>query len=363
MKTITCIEDLRTLARRRVPRAFFDYADSGSYSEETLRANRADLEHIKLRQRVLVDVSDAQPCHDDPRSEGRRAICAGADRADAACSTATARSSRRKRPMTPASRTRCRRCRSARSRTSRRRRAEPFWFQLYVIKDRGFSKDILARAAQAKCSALVLTVDLQVLGQRHTRHQERHDGAAGNPLENIIDIATKPAWAWSILKGKRKTFGNLAGHVKGMENVNSLAHLDPGAVRSGALLEGRRVDQEHLAGQADPQGHSRRRRRQDRGQARRRRHRGVEPWRPPARRRAVVDLGAAGGRRRGRRRHRSAVRRRHPHRRRRHARAGARRARLPDRPRLCLRPRRRRAGRRRQGDRHPQEGARASPWR
>ena len=100
---------------------------------------------------------------------------------------------------------------------------KPFWFQLYVIRDRGFSKDILSRAVAAKCSALVLTVDLQVLGQRH---KDIKNGMTVPPeirLKNIIDIATKPAWALSILKGKRKTFGNLAGHVKGMEDVNSLS--------------------------------------------------------------------------------------------------------------------------------------------
>jgi L-lactate dehydrogenase (cytochrome) len=100
---------------------------------------------------------------------------------------------------------------------------KPFWFQLYVIKDRGFSKDILSRAVTAKCSALVLTVDLQVLGQRH---RDIKNGMTVPPeirLKNIIDVATKPAWAWSILNGKRKTFGNLAGHVQGMDNVNSLA--------------------------------------------------------------------------------------------------------------------------------------------
>jgi L-lactate dehydrogenase (cytochrome) len=100
---------------------------------------------------------------------------------------------------------------------------KPFWFQLYVIKDRGFSKAILERAAAAKCSALVLTVDLQVLGQRH---RDIKNGMTVPPeirIKNILDIATKPAWAWSILNGKRKTFGNLAGHVKGMDNVNSLA--------------------------------------------------------------------------------------------------------------------------------------------
>jgi L-lactate dehydrogenase (cytochrome) len=99
----------------------------------------------------------------------------------------------------------------------------PFWFQLYVIRDRGFSKDILARATNAGCSALVLTVDLQVLGQRH---RDIKNGMTVPPeiqLNNVIDIASKPAWAFSILRGKSKTFGNLAGHVKGMEGVTSLA--------------------------------------------------------------------------------------------------------------------------------------------
>jgi L-lactate dehydrogenase (cytochrome) len=100
---------------------------------------------------------------------------------------------------------------------------KPFWFQLYVMKDRGFSRALVERAAAAKCSALVLTIDLQVLGQRHA---DVHNGLTVPPeirLRNIIDIATKPAWALSALRGKRKTFGNLAGHIKGMENVNSLA--------------------------------------------------------------------------------------------------------------------------------------------
>ena len=233
---------------------------------------------------------------------------------------------------------------------------KPFWFQLYVIKDRGFSKDILGRATAAKCNALVLTVDLQVLGQRH---RDIKNGMTVPPeirIKNIIDIATKPAWAWSVLKGKRKTFGNLAGHVKGMENVNSLAawtrvQFDPAlnwkdvewikSIWPGKLI---------LKGILDADDA-----------------------------RTAVKLGADaivvsnhGGRqldgapssisalprdrRRGRLRHRGPVRRRHPHRRRRHARAGARRARLHDRPRLCLGARRRRAGRRRQGDRHPREG-------
>jgi L-lactate dehydrogenase (cytochrome) len=100
---------------------------------------------------------------------------------------------------------------------------KPFWFQLYVIRDRSFSKDILARAANAKCNVLVLTVDLQVLGQRH---RDIKNGMTVPPeirVKNVLDIATKPAWVWSILNGKSKTFGNLAGHVKGMENVTQLS--------------------------------------------------------------------------------------------------------------------------------------------
>ena len=100
---------------------------------------------------------------------------------------------------------------------------KPFWFQVYVIRDRGFIRELIARAAAAKCSALVLTLDLQILGQRHCDIKNGMTVPPEIKLKNVIDIATKPAWALSILKGKRKTFGNLAGHVKGMENVNSLA--------------------------------------------------------------------------------------------------------------------------------------------
>src|SRR5438876_2093115 len=100
---------------------------------------------------------------------------------------------------------------------------KPFWFQLYVMKDRGFIRALIERAAAAKCSALVLTVDLQVLGQRHCDVRNGMTVPPQIKLANVIDIATKPAWALSILRGKRKTFGNLAGHVRGMENVNSLA--------------------------------------------------------------------------------------------------------------------------------------------
>jgi L-lactate dehydrogenase (cytochrome) len=222
MKTVTCIEDLRVLARRKVPRAFFDYADSGSYSEETLRANRADLEHIKLRQRVMVDVSERSLTTaiigqkvSAPFALAPIGLC-GLQHGDGEILSAQAANDAGI-PFILSTMSICSIEQVAEA-TGR-----PFWFQLYVIRDRGFSKDILARAANAGCSALVLTVDLQVLGQRH---RDIKNGMTVPPeirLNNVIDIASKPAWAFSILRGKSKTFGNLAGHVKGMEGVTSLA--------------------------------------------------------------------------------------------------------------------------------------------
>ena len=231
MKHITCIEDLRQLARRKVPRAFFDYAEAGSYNEETLRANRADLEGIKLRQRVLVDVSARSLATTivGQKVSAPFALApiglAGMQHGDGEILSARA-ANEAGIPFTLSTMSICSIEDVAEA------TGKPFWFQLYVIRDRGFSKDILARAIAAKCSALVLTVDLQVLGQRH---RDIKNGMTVPPeirLKNIIDVATKPAWAWSILNGKRKTFGNLAGHVKGMDNVNQLAkwvgdQLDP----------------------------------------------------------------------------------------------------------------------------------------
>src|SRR5215467_709251 len=222
MKTVTCIDDLRALARSRVPKAFFDYADGGSYNEETLRANRADLETIKLRQRVMVDVSERSLATtivgqkvSAPFALAPIGLC-GMQYGDGEILSAQA-AEEANIPFIL----------STMSINSIEQVAEatakPFWFQLYVIRDRGFSKDILSRAAKAGCSALVLTVDLQVLGQRH---RDVRNGMTVPPeirLKNVIDIATKPSWAVSILRGKSKTFGNLAGHVRGMGDVTSLA--------------------------------------------------------------------------------------------------------------------------------------------
>ena len=221
-KSITSIDDLRTLARRRVPRAFFDYADSGSYGEYTLRANRADLEAIKLRQRVLVDVSERSLSTTIlgqkialPFALAPIGLC-GMQHGDGEILAAEA-AHEAGIPFTLSTMSICSIEHVAEA-TGR-----PFWFQLYVIRDRGFSKQLMDRALAAKVNTLVLTVDLQVLGQRH---RDVKNGMTVPPefrIKNVIDIATKPAWAWSVLKGKSKTFGNISGHVPGMENVNSLA--------------------------------------------------------------------------------------------------------------------------------------------
>src|SRR5580692_11511115 len=222
MKHITCIEDLRQVHKRKVPKAFFDYADRGSYTEETMRANRDDLQQIKLRQRILVDVSkrdlsttilgepSALPLILAPvgltgmqHGDGEILACRAAQAAGI--------------PYTLSTMSIC----SIEDVAAAVEK--PFWFQLYVMKDRGYIRSLIERAAAAKCSALVLTVDLQVIGQRH---RDIKNGMSVPPeirLSNLLDIATKPGWALGVLNGKRKTFGNIAGHYPGMSNVTVLS--------------------------------------------------------------------------------------------------------------------------------------------
>ena len=222
MKNMMCIEDLRQAARRRVPRAFFDYAEAGSYSEETLRANRAEMEQIKFCQRVLVDVSQrdasttilgekvALPIALSPvamtglmHGNGEILACRAAHAAGI--------------PYTLSTMSICS-IEDVAGAVDK-----PFWFQLYVMRDRGFVRSLIERAAAARCSALVLTVDLQVLGQRHADTRNGLSVPPSLKIRNLINMAIKPGWVYSVLSGKRWTFGNLAGHVKGMEGVKSLA--------------------------------------------------------------------------------------------------------------------------------------------
>ena len=222
MKHVTSIDDLRTLAQRRVPRAFFEYADHGSYSQSTLRANRTDLEALKLRQRVGIDVDSrslATTVAGEPISlplvlapvgllgmqhgDGEIRACRAAQTAGIPFTLSTMSIDSIEDVAAAVE--------------------QPFWFQLYVMRDRGFVRELIERARAAECSVLMPTLDLNILGQRHCDVKNGMTVPPEITLANVLDIATKPAWAWGIARGKRKTFGNLAGHVGGMEGVTSLA--------------------------------------------------------------------------------------------------------------------------------------------
>jgi L-lactate dehydrogenase (cytochrome) len=222
MKHITCIEDLRQLHKRRVPKAFFDYADRGSYTEDTLRANHDDLQQIKFRQRILVDVSRrdlSTTILGEPAALPLILAPVGllgmqhGDGEILACRAAQAAGI----PFTQSTMSICSIEDIAAAVD------KPFWFQLYVMKDRGFIKSLLERAIAAKCSALVLTVDLQVIGQRH---QDIKNGMSVPPewtVSKFFDFATKPAWVSGVLRGKRRTFGNLVGHLRGTDDITALS--------------------------------------------------------------------------------------------------------------------------------------------
>jgi L-lactate dehydrogenase (cytochrome) len=221
MKHITCIEDLRLLHKKKVPKAFFDYCDRGSYTEDTLRANVSDLQDIKFRQRILVDVSRRDLTTTILGEPAKLPLIlapvglTGMQYGDGeihACRAAQAAGI----PYTLSTMSIC----SIEDVAANVEK--PFWFQLYVMKDRGFIKALIERAIAAKCSALVLTVDLQVIGQRHA---DIKNGMAVPPewsVSKFVDFASKPGWVSGVLRGKRRTFGNIAGHIKGMEGVTEL---------------------------------------------------------------------------------------------------------------------------------------------
>ena len=222
MKHITCIEDLRELHKRRVPKAFFDYADRGSYAEQTLRANRDDLQDIKFRQRILVDVSKrdlSTTIIGEPATLPLILAPVGllgmqhGDGEIHACRAAQAAGI----PFTQSTMSIC----SIEDIAAAV--GKPFWFQLYVMKDRGFIKSLIERAIAAKCSALVLTVDLQVIGQRHADIKNGMTVPPEWSLSKLFDFATKPAWVAGVLRGKRRTFGNLVGHLKGTDDITALS--------------------------------------------------------------------------------------------------------------------------------------------
>lgn len=223
LSKITCIEDLRVIAKRRVPRMFYDYADSGSYTEGTYRANEQDFQKIKLRQRVAVNMEGrstrttmigqdvAMPVAIAPTG------LTGMQHADGEILAAKA-AKEFGIPFTLSTMSICS-LEDIAEHTDR----HPFWFQLYVMRDKAFMERLIDRAKAANCSALQLTLDLQILGQRH---KDIKNGLSTPPkptLKNLINLATKPRWCLGMLGTKRRSFGNIVGHVDGVEDMSSLS--------------------------------------------------------------------------------------------------------------------------------------------
>ena len=222
MPVVTCIEDLRQLARKRVARAIFDYVDRGSYSEATLHANRADLELLTLRQRVGIDVERRSTRVTMAGHEAAMPVAlaptglTGLNWADGEILAARA-AERFGVPFTLSTMSIC----SIEDVAAAVRK--PFWFQLYVMRDRGFAASLIERAKKAKCSALVLTLDLQIQGQRH---QDIKNGLAVPPVltwGTALDILRKPGWALNVLRGKRRSFGNLEGRIPDAKDLTTLS--------------------------------------------------------------------------------------------------------------------------------------------
>lgn len=223
MPVVTTIEDLRRLAERRVPRMFYDYADSGSWTESTYRWNESDFQPIKLRQRVAVNMEGRSLAATMAGQEVSMPVAiaptglTGMQHADGEILAARAAKAAGV-PFTLSTMSICS-IEDVADGTGR----HPFWFQLYVMRDRGFIESLIDRAKEAGCSALVVTLDLQVLGQRH---KDVRNGLSAPPkltLANIANMMTKPRWCLGMLGTKRHQFGNIVGHVKGVEDMGSLA--------------------------------------------------------------------------------------------------------------------------------------------
>lgn len=222
LSKITCIEDLRIVAQKRVPRMFYDYADSGAWTEGTYRANESDFQKIKFRQRVAVDmegrslqttmagVDVSMPVAIAPTG------LTGMQHADGEILAARA-AAEFGIPFTLSTMSICSLEDVAQA------TQKPFWFQLYVMRDREFIGNLIDRAKAAGCSALVLTLDLQILGQRH---KDIKNGLSAPPkptLSNLINLAAKPRWCLGMLGTKRRIFGNVVGHAKGVKDLSSLS--------------------------------------------------------------------------------------------------------------------------------------------
>ncbi len=223
MPVITTIEDLRRIAKKRVPKMFYDYADSGSWTESTYRANEEDFKGIKFRQRVAINMENRST---DSSMIGQTvsmpvAIAptglTGMQHADG--EILAAKSAKKFGiPFTLSTMSIC-----SIEDVAKETGGHPFWFQLYVMRDRDFIERLIERAQKANCSALVLTLDLQILGQRH---KDLKNGLSAPPkltLSSILNLMTKPSWCFEMLNTSRRQFGNIVGHVKGVEDMGSLS--------------------------------------------------------------------------------------------------------------------------------------------
>ena len=221
MPVITCIDDLKRLYEKRVPKMFYDYAESGSYTEQTFRENTTDFQKIRLRQRVAVDMTGrSSETTMIGRPVAMPVALAPVGMTGMQCADGEIKAARAAEafgvPFTLSTMSICSIEDVAEHTTA------PFWFQLYVMKDEDFVDSAIERARKAKCSAIVLTLDLQILGQRH---KDLKNGLSAPPrltLPNIVDMMTKPGWSLRMLGTKRRTFRNIAGHAKGVENMTSL---------------------------------------------------------------------------------------------------------------------------------------------
>ncbi len=223
LSKITCIEDLRRVAQKRVPRMFYDYADTGSWTESTYHANELDFQKIKLRQRVAVNMENRST---ETTMIGQKVAMpvaiaptglTGMQHADGEILGAKAAKAFGI-PFTLSTMSICS-IEDIAEHTDR----HPFWFQLYVMKDRDFVERLIDRAKAANCSALQLTLDLQILGQRHKDIKNGLSAPPSPTLANLINLATKPRWCLGMLGTSRRSFGNIVGHVKGVADTSRLS--------------------------------------------------------------------------------------------------------------------------------------------
>ena len=222
MAVIACVDDLKKQMERRVPRMFYDYCESGSWTESTFNANETDLQDIKFRQRVAIDVSERSTAMTMLGEEVTMPVAlaptglAGMQHADGEILAAQAAEAFGV-PFTLSTMSICS-IEDVAASTNR-----PFWFQLYVMRDRTFIRNLVERARAANCSALMITLDLQIMGQRH---KDVRNGLSAPPkmtLKNMVNLATKPSWCLRMLGTNRREFRNIVGHVEGVSDMSSLA--------------------------------------------------------------------------------------------------------------------------------------------